>query len=91
MSLTVTQPSAWASALIHGDATGLDLREQLLCSLAQANLARDGLHIVGLAIDPDTGEANEARFTWRYRLYSRDQSAYAPLAGMVLNYVAVAV
>jgi hypothetical protein len=91
MSFVVTLPSAWASALINHDATGLDLRERLLCSLAQANLARDGLHIVGLATDPETGETNEARFSWHYRMHSRDQSADAPSGGMVLDYVAVAV
>jgi hypothetical protein len=90
MSLTVTLPSAWASALINGDASGLDLRERLLCSLAEKDLARDGLHIVDLARDPDTNEPCEARFTWRYRLYSRDPVPNAPAGGMVLDYVAVA-
>jgi hypothetical protein len=90
MSLTVTLPEHWASALINDDTSGLDLRERLLCSLAQADLARDGLHIVGLATDPGTGEANEARFSWHYRMFSRDHSADAPSGGMVLDYLAVA-
>jgi hypothetical protein len=89
MSLIVTLPSAWASALINSDASGLDMRERLLCSLAQANLARDGLHIVGLATDPDTREANEARFSRHYRMHSRDPVPDAPVGGMVLDYVAV--
>jgi hypothetical protein len=90
MSLIVTLPEHWASALINGDTSGLDLRERLLCSLARADLARDGLHIVDIARDPDTNEANEPRFSWHYRMYSRDRSADAPTGGMVLDYVAVA-
>ena len=41
-----------------------------------------------VARDPDTHEPCEPYFTWRYRLYSQDQSADAPSGGDVLDYVA---
>jgi hypothetical protein len=88
MSMLITLPAAWASALVNGDQSGLDDHECALCAFAERVLASDGLRIVDVARDPDTHEPCEPYFTWRYRIYSQDQSADAPSGGDVLDYVA---
>jgi hypothetical protein len=87
--MIITLPAAWAPALVNGDTSGLDSHEANLCAFAERVLALDGLRIVGVARDPDTHEACEPRFTWRYRLYSQDQTADTPSGGDVLDYLAM--
>jgi hypothetical protein len=58
---TVTLPEYWASALINGDFSGLDVGEAERCRGAVATLAAEGWSFVGCE--------DEGRFTWHYALY----------------------
>jgi hypothetical protein len=66
---TVTGPSEWASALVNGDTSGLDDEDEKAMNLWADNLAKDGWSVVDIATDEETGEGQEPRFTWSYRLY----------------------
>jgi hypothetical protein len=80
--MTVTLPAYWASALINGDASGMDDEEEVLMNAACEALTADGWYIVDVARD-DEGEACEPWFSWSYRLYGGDASG-----GDVLDYIA---
>ena len=74
----VTLPAYWASYLINGDASGISEKERALCDNQAA-----GLNVIDVARD-DSGEAQEARFTWSYDLYSGDSNT---TGGEVLDYI----
>lgn len=60
-SCTVTGPSAWASALVNGDWSGLDDNEMQACADWLSPLSIVGWSVVSCG---DT-----ERFTWSYRLH----------------------
>lgn len=75
---TVTLPAYWASAIINGDYSGLDVGEVERCSAAVATLAAEGWSFVDCA--------DESRFTQHYDLY--DQGATCS-GGDVLEYTII--
>ena len=78
---TYTLPSAWVTALINGDFSGLDdtdPEEGARCRALVEELAARGITIVSDVEDSD-------RFTWRYQLYDGADCT----GGNVMDYVAV--
>lgn len=73
---TYTMPSAWASALVNGDYSGMDARDIAAC---EAHLARLGHPQIVSTVDDSAG-----RFTWCFRLYG----GYCD-GGDVIDYVAL--
>lgn len=61
----ITAPSAWASYLVNGDASGISDAER---ARADAWLERENVSVLGIADDED-GEPQEPRFTNWYRLH----------------------
>jgi hypothetical protein len=72
----ITLPAYWASALVNGDYSGLDVHESIRCSHALDELARDGWSVAACE--------DESRFTWSYQLYDPGASCSG---GEVLDYV----
>ena len=79
----ITAPAYWASALVNGDFSGLTTEESNMLNAWYEAEGRP--NVVSIADDPETGEPQEARFTWSYELYA------GPLCtchgGEVLDYV----
>lgn len=78
---TMKLPAYWASALINNDYSGLqdqDASEADRCRAKVAKLCEAGYEIVDCA--------EEAHFTWHYRLYDPDADC---TGGEVLEYVAL--
>ena len=72
-----TGPSFLASALVNGDASGLETdRDFLMLDSFTEMLADDGWSVV--SVDQDT-----ERFTWCYRLYGGNADG-----GSVVDYIA---
>lgn len=82
--VTVTGPAYWASYLINGDASGLQEGEQ---AKVDAWLDREQIHsVVSDKTDPETGESEEARFTWSMDIYAPELDCRG---GDVLDYICV--
>jgi len=79
---TVTLPAFLASALVNGDETGLEPNDEKVLAQVLATLKADNLEVYDVVRDAD-GNADEARFTWSYRLYGGDANG-----GDVLDFVA---
>lgn len=72
-------PSHWAVALINGDTSGLDDREEAYLNAWVERLSRDGWHVSSVR------DEEEPWFTWNYRIYSGDHAG--PSGGDVVTYV----
>jgi len=83
--ITITGPAYWASYFINGDASGLTDEER-----AQADrwLEREGVRIVGVATDEETGEMMDPYFTWNYDLHAPESGVPG---GDVIDYIAEAI
>lgn len=76
----VTGPAYWASALVNGDLSGLDVEE---IKAMESWLDRIyPAYVVDIARD-ESGEPMESRFTWHYALHSGTRFA----GGDVVDYV----
>jgi hypothetical protein len=78
---TVTLPSFLASALINGDESGLEERDEPVLQDVLNWLEKSRLYVIDVARDED-GNAEDPRFTWSYKLYFGDAEG-----GEVLDYV----
>jgi hypothetical protein len=78
---TITAPDFWASALINDDRTGMTDEEEAAMDAYLAPLEAEGWYVVDV-VRNDDGEADEARFTWSYRLYGGTANG-----GDVVDYV----
>lgn len=78
---SVTAPSAWASALVNGDESGLDDEDREALRRWAGKLAADGWYVVDVARD-EQGDVVDPRFTWSYRLYGGTAGG-----GEVMDYV----
>lgn len=82
---TITGPAHWASYFVNGDASGLEDDER---KQAERWLELEGVRIVGIASDKETGESIEPYFTWNYSLYAPESGVSG---GEVLDYIAESV
>ncbi len=69
---TITAPSAWASALVNGDTSGLDDEDEKAMNAWESRLAARGWRVVDVArtrVEDGEYEMQEPRFTWSYAQY----------------------
>jgi exonuclease III len=78
---TITMPAFWATALINDDRTGMSDAEEAAMDAFMQDIEADGWYVVDV-VRNDDGEADEARFTWSYRLHGGDANG-----GDVIDYV----
>jgi hypothetical protein len=78
----ITAPAFLASALVNGDLSGLQsYGDKRVYVAVRRSLKQQGLRVIDVCRDDDTGLADEPRFTWQFPLYGGLQQG-----GEVINY-----